>query len=451
LFGQAPYRDPYADPVSNTNPTTMRQAKDYIDQLILDLEALIPNLASLNDATMHSGRFTKEAAYAVLADMYLNRAVYKDRYNATSAFNYKEAAVSGTGTDMDRVIYYTSLLINSGDFSLRENYFENFSLGNDHGKDFSSEHIFAVVQKVDGFRSGDNDLAYMSQERNQRQSPKNRGTNGSCITPEFFHSWDGNQDDPRFQRKYQYADGTWFMNDGTDTTTPASDKVSDQIWFHFNRGIQFGQQYGPNLLKTNLFEMDGARVKVTKLVIEKNTNLDMNFTPDMVFQNPLESILYTNELNQGARCFKWEFNPLSNSGPGNGESGVDVALYRLGHMYIMRAEAYFRNGDVASALADVNMLRTSRKREAGLYAEADRPGKELTALDEDQLYKEIGFETYWEMKRRPQQIRFGRLERAGTAKAETRPYRRIFPIPQSTVDVSSSFISQNPGYAGTPE
>jgi hypothetical protein len=120
-------------------------------------------------------------------------------------------------------------------------------------------------------------------------------------------------------------------------------------------------------------------------------------------------------------------------------------------MYIMRAEAYFRKGVVASALEDVNILRTSRKREPELYDEAERAGKALPSLDEEQLYKEIGFETYWEMKRRPQMIRFGKAENAGTAKSETQPYRRIFPIPQTTIDVSSSYIDQNPGYAGAKE
>ena len=182
----------------------------------------------------------------------------------------------------------------------------------------------------------------------------------------------------------------------------------------------------------------------------KNTATPMDFTPQMKFDNPLESVLSTSQLNQGARCFKWEFDPASFSGAGNGESRVDVPLYRLGHIYVMRAEAYFRKGVVASALDDVNILRTSRKREADLYDEADRPGKALPSLDEAQLYKEIGFETYWEMKRRPQMIRFGKAENEGTAKSQSQPYRRIFPIPQATVDVSK-YIEQNSGYAGAKD
>ena len=65
----------------------------------------------------------------------------------------------------------------------------------------------------------------MPVERNQKPSPANRGTNASCITPEFYHTWDNNHDDPRFHRHYQYADGTWFMNDGTDVSVPATSIV----------------------------------------------------------------------------------------------------------------------------------------------------------------------------------------------------------------------------------
>jgi len=284
----------------------------------------------------------------------------------------------------------------------------------------------------------------VNQERNQRPSPANRGTNAACMTTEFFHSWDGNHDDPRFSRKYQYPDGTWFMNDGTDTSVPATDVVAGttQPWFHFNRGILYGQQYGPKLNDKGGFVMDGARISVLPLVMEKNTNTPMNFTPDLAFDNPMVSVLTSNQLNQGARFFKFEFNPAGVSGPDNGVSGVDIPLYRLGGIYTMRAEAYFRKGQVTEALADINILRTSRTREA-LYANA--PGQAIASLDADILLRELGFELYWEMKRRPQLVRFGKLDLPNTAKPATGPSRRAFPIPQSTIDVNKQF-QQNSGY-----
>jgi hypothetical protein len=433
LYGQTPYRDP----MNPNAPLQILKADTQIDKLITDVEALIPDLAPMGEQQTHHGRFTKEAAYAFLSTMYLNRAVFKDRYNATSSFNFSEPAVSGGGTDMDRVIYYTSLLINSGKYSLESDYFKNFARDNENGK----ELIFAISQKIDYIRNGSNSFAYVSMERNQRASAANRGTNAACTTPEFYATWDGNHDDPRFQQHYQYADGTWFMNDGTDVSVPATDivpKSANLPWFHFNRGIQAGLQYGPVLLPSGSLEMIGNRIKVSPLYMEKSTTTRMDFTPSLTFKNPAQAVFAQNEINQGARVFKYEFDPEG----GNGNSNVDIPLFRLGGIYTMRAEAYFRKGSAGLAMDDLNKLRTSRKRES-LYASA--PGKALTSLDAAQLYKEIGFELYWELYRRPQMIRFGKFDLPGTAKAASQPFRRVFPIPQSTIDVTKEF-KQNQGY-----
>jgi len=277
-------------------------------------------------------------------------------------------------------------------------------------------------------------------ERNQRTSAANRGTNAACTTPEFYATWDGNHDDPRFEQHYQYADGTWFMNDGTDVSVPATDivpKSANLPWFHFNRGIQAGLQYGPILLASGSLEMVGNRIKVSPLYMEKSTGTRMNFTPSLTFSDPTKSVFAQNEINQGARVFKYEFDPEG----GNGNSNVDILLFRLGGIYAMRAEAYFRKGNTGSAMDDLNKLRTSRKRES-LFGNA--AGKALTSLDSQQLYKELGFELYWELQRRPQSIRFGKYDLAGTAKAASQPFRRIFPIPQTVID--QKVFQQNQGY-----
>lgn len=435
LFGQAPYRDPLATGA----PLQVRQAKTAIDSLITEVEGLIPNLADLGTQNTHNGRFTKQAAYALLADMYMNRAVFKDRYAAT--FNFKEAAVDGKGTDMDKVIDYTSRLISDSRFSLESNYFKNFDIDNS-GR---PELIFVVDQQINNLRSSSNSIAYMPVERSQKPSPVNRGTNATCTTPEFYATWNNNHEDPRFSRKYQYAsDGSWFMNDGSDTSMPATSTFNfggTQLWFHFNRGMQVGQQYGPTLTPDGKFVMTGAgRIKVSKLYCEKNTSLPVDFTPDLNFDNPAQSVFTQAQINRGVRVFKFEFDPEN----GNGNSNVDIPLFRLGGMYCLRAEAYFRNGSNALAMADINKLRTTRTRET-LYASA--PGKAITTLDEQTLYNELGYEMYWEMYRRKEAIRFGKFDLAlpASAKPVSQPFRRIFPIPQSTMDASKAF-GQNDKY-----
>jgi hypothetical protein len=121
---------------------------------------------------------------------------------------------------------------------------------------------------------------------------------------------------------------------------------------------------------------------------------------------------------------------------------MDVPLYRLGTIYMMRAEAYFRSGNITAALADVNKLRTSRTNDA---LKNNAPGVALTSLDANTLFRESGFELYWEMYRRKAMIRFGKFDLPGTAKPASQPYKRIFPIPQATIDASKDF-TQNPGY-----
>jgi len=433
LYGQAPYRDP----MSEKAPLEYKQAATGIDELITQVEGLIPDLASLGESATHNGRFTKEAAYGFLANMYMNRAVLKDRY--AGSFNFTEKAVSGNDTDMDRVIYYTSLLINSPKFKLESNYFNSFSIKNEKG----SELIWVVTQKIDKIRNGSNSFGYVGVERNQRPTPTNRGTNAACMTPEFYYSWDGNHDDPRFSRKYQYADGTWFHND-REQDVPSTDIVpgTSLMWFHFNRGIIEGQQYGPVLANNTSFVMTpNNRIKVTALVMEKSTSTKMDFTPELNFDNSKEAVFKQDQINRGVRVFKYEYDP----GDGNGASGVDIPLVRLGVMYTLRAEAYLRKGDNGLALQDINKLRTSRTREA-YYNNA--PGKQIASLDMPQLYKEIAYETYWELFRRQQMVRFGKYDLAlpKSAKPATDPTRRIFPIPQNVLDVTKGAISQNKGY-----
>lgn len=108
----------------------------------------------------------------------------------------------------------------------------------------------------------------------------------------------------------------------------------------------------------------------------------------------------------------------------------------------MRAEAYLRkNGDAAGALADVNTVRASRT--------ATAPAPDLSEITLDLLFRERGFEFYWEMLRRTDMIRFGKYEGTWTEKTNSDKQKRIFPIPQTAIDGASNlpgYLVQNPGY-----
>ena len=108
----------------------------------------------------------------------------------------------------------------------------------------------------------------------------------------------------------------------------------------------------------------------------------------------------------------------------------------------MRAEAKLRKNDAASALADVNTVRMSRT----AYTLQPTP---ISTINLDLLFRERGFEFYWEMLRRTDMVRFGKYEGSWTEKTNTDKNKRIFPIPQNAIDGSSNlpgYLVQNPGY-----
>ena len=90
----------------------------------------------------------------------------------------------------------------------------------------------------------------------------------------------------------------------------------------------------------------------------------------------------------------------------------------------MHAEAKLRRGDAAAALTDVNLVRSSRTASA-VIAPA------LAEINLDLLFRERGFELYWEMQRRTDMIRFGKYEGTWTEKNNSDVRKRIFPRPHS--------------------
>jgi hypothetical protein len=90
----------------------------------------------------------------------------------------------------------------------------------------------------------------------------------------------------------------------------------------------------------------------------------------------------------------------------------------------------------------VNTVRASRTARA-------LPPPALSEMNLEVLYRERGFEFYWEMLRRTDMIRFGKYEDTWTEKTNTDKTRRLFPIPQTAIDGASNipgYLNQNQGY-----
>lgn len=388
------------------------EAVEYIKSELLAIENEVLN-------TVGPGRITQGAVWGLLSRLHLNAAVYRDPYSDNFSF---------TTEDMDKVIEYSNKILGLGQYQLSPEYFEIFD---DENHD-NEELIFAVDQRAD--LNGHNRLAYFSLSGDQFPLPefvRANGTDGPGITPDFYDSWveaygadDPATVDPRFFKE--------------NLIIPADSCIAGAD-FEINRGILRGQQYG---LLTDAHGQpfkrcaDGVSYRIGKLrnITRADKTRLVNFTRE---------IDYTSEgsgYSTGYRVEKYEFSKKSDTGRNKGEA--DIVIIRLADVYMMRAEAKLRKGDASGALEDVNIVRASRTAR-GL------PPPALNAMDLDILFRERGFEFYWEMLRRTDMIRFGKYEDTWTEKTDNNKLKRLFPIPQLAIDGASAlpgYLVQNQGY-----
>jgi hypothetical protein len=404
-----------------------QEAIDYIEGKLLSVVDGMSN-------NINPGRLTKDAVSGLLARLYLNAAVYRDPYG-TPDFR-KE--------DMDKVIQYTNSII-SGAHSLSPEYFDLFS-DNNHT---NTELIFALDQRG-VLETEHSRWAYWPISGDQvprPEFPSTRGTDATAATPDFIQTWTdayGSVDPADADARF-FKENTVIPEELKDLTgvTPANDsehyyciKAQD---FEIDRGLLRNIIWGPRKdAGGKIMTCDDGTVRIYPVINTRTSGADLRYV-DHTLQVDFtaEGSLH----NTGHRFSKYQFSHTATNCCFY--SSVDVVLLRLGEIYLMRAEAKLRNGDNAGALADVNTLRTSRNARPAQTPEA------LPSIDLDVLFRESGFELYWEGLRRNYQIRFGKYEGTWTDKTDSDVHKRLFPIPQKAIDGASSeegFLVQNPGY-----
>lgn len=405
-----------------------QEAIDYIESELLS----VVNLISSNSVP---GRMNKYAVEALLARLYLNAAVYRDPYGTP---NFR-------AEDMDKVIQYTDNIINSGGYFLSPEYFDLFNDDNSTNK----EIIFSLDQRG-VLQTEHSRWQYWSISGDQvprPEFPNTRGTDAVAATPDFIQTWYdayGNVDPADADARF-FQENTIVPENLRDLTgvNPTNDEdhfyCVDPLEFEMDRGIIRGIIWGPRKdAGGNILECPDGKVRIYPVINRRSSGANIRYV-DHTFQ-----VDFTNEgslHNTGHRFSKYQFSRTAPNCCSN--SSVDIVLIRLGEVYLMRAEAKLRKGDNAGALADINTLRTSRNARP---AQTPAP---LNAIDLDILFRESGFELYWEGLRRTYQIRFGKYEDSWTEKTDSDVNKRLFPIPQRAIDGASNipgFLEQNPGY-----
>lgn len=417
--------------VSNELSVVLRtqEAVDYIQSELLSVVDVI-------NTDKGPGRMTQAAVWGLLARLHLNAAVYRDPYGTP---NFTEA-------DMDKVIEYTNNIINSGDFAMSPEYFDLFNDDNNS----NSEIIFALDQRgvLNNEESRWSYWSIAGSVWGRLEYPSSDGTDGPAITSDFYQTWvdaydgvDPADADARFYQQNQQIPAELMDLTGL---SPLNDEdhyyCADVATYEMNRGILRGVQWGPRKDSGGAFYTCDGGVRIYPVKQIKGNGPDR----DVGYVDHTEEIDFTNEgslHNTGFRVSKYQFSRTSPNA--NNFSSIDLVMMRLAEIYLMRAEAKLRKNDAAGALTDVNFVRASRT------ARPDQTPASLTSIDLDIMFRERGFELYWEGFRRGDQIRFGKYEDSWTDKTDTDVNKRLFPIPQSAVDAASGidgFLQQNPGY-----
>ncbi len=404
-------------------------AINYIQNELLDVVDFI-------NSDKSPGRLTQAAVWGFLARLHLNAAVYRDPYGTP---DFDQA-------DMNKVIEYTDNIINSGQFQLSPEYFDLFNDDNNSNR----ELIFALDQRG-VLRREHSRWAYWSMAGSlfpRPEFPSADGTDGPAITSDYYQTWvdaygdtDPAEVDARFFQQnvqvppeIQDLTGLSPLNDEDNFYCVVPEE------FEIDRGIIRGIPWGPRKGSDGKFLTCDGGVRIYPVKQIKGNGPDK----DVGYVNHSLRIDFTNEGRlhyAGYRVSKYQFSRTSPNG--NNFSSVDLVIMRLAEIYLMRAEAKLRNGDSAGALEDVNTVRTSRT------ARPEQTPPALTEINLDIMFRERGFELYWEGFRRGDQIRFGKYEDSWTEKSASDVNNRLFPIPQSAIDGASNvegFLVQNPGY-----
>jgi hypothetical protein len=395
MFGNVPYVTSYnVDPSTVTN---IPRAALY-DSLVADLKANVPLLSPTVDATTY-GRVNKWVGFSILAKLYLNAQVY-----------------SGTADWTDCAAMCDSIL-NSGQYGLLPNYFDNFAVNNSVLTSNGNENIFVVpFDKVN--IGGDNiEMMTLHYQNNLNFGLSGQPWNGFSSTAAYYSNFD--------------TVSTYSVK-GNTTLRSYIDQRSGQYLI----GQQFNVSYSYPPSSNVIVSSTDATLALT----DQQFNLPLSFTPNVdTISNAAGSFRMV-----GLRNVKY-FPEAGTSG----NQSNDMVLFRLSDIMLMKAECDLRMGtNVGDALGLVNQIRT---RAYNGDASHNWVAAQLTL---DNILAERARELAWENWRRNDLIRYEIASpathyftgaRVPDKTQDADNHYMIYPIPNPQITANSN-LKQNPGY-----
>jgi hypothetical protein len=413
-FGNVPYVTSFnVDPSTVTNLPRPQVFDSIVSELKADVELLPANV----DATTY-GRFTKWAAHALLAKLYLNAQVYTGIPGA--------AVAQGTAMWTQAMSECDSVIL-SGNYTLLTDYFDVFSPTNSSILT-GGESIFVVPFDKVNIGGNNMEMATLHYQNNLNFPISGSPWNGYCSTADYYSKFDTN---------------SVYTTKGTTVYRTFLDQRTGQYLI--------GQQYA----------IDFTYPPSTNVVYSADPSLiinDLQFGIPLVFTPTVSSLSDPSGPFRGAGLRNIKYFPESGT---SGNQSNDMVIFRLPDIYLMRAEADLRaNGTLsATSLSYVNQIRERAyggsnvtNPNTGMPIVVDWTAGSVTL---DNLLDERARELSWEEWRRNDLIRYdvainsfstyfgGARNPAKTADADA--HWQIFPVPIQQITANAN-LKQNPIY-----
>ncbi|HWB24118.1 MAG TPA: RagB/SusD family nutrient uptake outer membrane protein [Chitinophagaceae bacterium] len=392
-FGNIPYVTSF-----NVDPSTVTNLdqKSVFDSIEADLKANVPLLPATVDATTY-GRCTKWMGYALMAKLYMGAQVY------TGTARWADAMAA-----CDQVI-------NSGNYSLLSNYFDNFSPNNSNLTGSGNENIFVVPYDKVNIGGNNWEMMTLHYQNNINFALSGSPWNGFCSTADYYSNYDT-------ASVYTYK--------GTTKYRTYLDQRAGQFLI--------GQQYSP------VYNYPPS----TNVIVSADPSLaiqDAQFGIPLVFTPTVSDISNPSGAFRGAGIRNIKYFPEAGT---SGNQSNDMVIFRYADILLMKAECEVRLGtNLADALNLVNQIRT---RAYGGDASHNLTAGQLTL---DAILGERAKEMAYEGWRRDDLIRYeiasgkpyftGARNPAKTQDADK--HYMLFPIPAQQISANPN-LHQNPGY-----
>ena len=373
-------------PIITTSQASMRYVQQsnrtqvfrfVIDELLKVCDHLMPdNSVKPGD---YYGRVTRPVALFVLAKLMLNAEVYLDDdwtdKERPDGSKLRFQIDNQTMNAWEATIYYCEEIKRYG-FLLEKSYITNFMVRNEQ----SNENIWVIPMDKDLYRTQNYNMLRSLHYRHAAAYGFT-GENGTSATKRVLEIFDYNTDQEDNRFKFFYWAGVVEDLDGN----PILDRTGKPL-------VYYPDKVAKDLSNSPFVETAGARMQ--KYTIDKNGTKDGKLTDN------------------------------------------DIVLFRLADVYLMEAEAKFRNGE--GGQDEYNAIR-------------DRANMPRRPISLQNLLDERLLELCWEGWRRQDLIRFGQFKSLYEGEDiepvidESDGHTTVFPIPGDILKLNEN-LTQNPGY-----